>query len=222
MAKRCANGHYYGDNEAACPYCSGDKSLGVTIPLDGAATTAPAANNNAPAVGVTIPLGATPTVGVDASANVGTTVPLRDDNNVTLPPQPNANHTQYIDDAKNSETKPVRGWLVVIEGKKLGLDFRICNGKNTVGRNPGNDICINFDQTISGDEACTITYDDKDNSFYIVDGNNRNVIRINGRGLRHDADLVDNDVVEIGETKLIFRALCNAQFKYGAQPEAAE
>lgn len=195
--QRCKNGHYYNDSETPnCPYCSGESSIGKTIPLG------EEVNDQNPAFDPTELLG-------NPAGGIPETRPVDQNQGAD-----GFGHTVILDDAKNSEVKPVRGWLVVIEGQKLGLDFRIHTGKNAVGRLKSNDIVISFDETISGEKACFVIYDEKNNAFHLMAGESTNNIYVNNDILLMPRKLADNDIIEIGKTKLIFRSLCNDQFNY--------
>ncbi|MBE6756221.1 MAG: FHA domain-containing protein [Ruminococcaceae bacterium] len=196
VIKQCPNGHSYnGDEFAECPHCSGAREIGQTIPLG--------MNSN----------GNAQFSATEALRDVHT-IPLNhQDMGVTQAPH-NQFVTTFLDSKKNSEIKPVRGWLVVVEGDKLGMDFRIHTGKNTVGRSSKNDICINFDGGISSENSVSITYDDRNNMFFIQSGESKNNVYINNQLLLDSKQIKDNDIIEIGSTKLVFRALCNESFNY--------
>ena len=201
---KCENGHFYNNEESAnCPYCSGTSALGNTIPLDGG-NVAPLDNN----IGATIPLEAVQ----QTAGAINPTMPINPDGGVTV----------IIDNDSNSEIKPVRGWLVVIEGKKRGMDFKIHNGMNTIGRDKTNDIHFDFDPTVTGKNACSIAYDDVDTLFYIVLGESKNLVRLNRKPVFGTTELKDNDIVQIGETKLVFRSLCNETFDYPKDEKEGE
>lgn len=194
--KECKNGHYYNDSEfAACPYCSGAASIGHTVPLaQQDATPNPGATQYLNSVSPATPDPFGVTMAPDAEDSFGKTVTL--------------------DTVKNSEIIPVRGWLVVIEGEKLGLDFKIHTGKNSVGRAKNSDICIEFDKSISKEKACFVIYDEKHTTFHLMAGESTNNIYVNEEILLVPRKLEDNDIIEIGQTKLVFRSLCNSTFSY--------
>lgn len=200
--KQCKNGHLYDDSKsAACPYCSGQDTLGKTIPL----TPGFAGENGADEFSATQALGYVPTV--------STPQPM----SPTIAPVNQAKDqmkTQFLDSVKNSEIKPVRGWLVIIDGEKCGLDFRVHTGKNTIGRSKANDICFDFDDSISKENNVSIIYDDRNNMFFAQSGEGKNNVYINNQLLLDPKQIKDNDVIEIGKTKLVFRALCNDTFNY--------
>jgi len=196
LPKLCKNGHYYNPNESeTCPICDGRSSIGVTIPLGGS-------NAQDNGIGRTIPLGGPN----DTPYNGGGAI------NITAPPPPGV--TSFIDNDKTSDIKPVRGWLVVIKGEKVGLDFRIHTGHNSIGRAKSNNICIDFDAAVSKEKACFVIYDQRDNQFHIMSGESTNNIYVNSELLLMPKKLCDNDIIEIGETQLVFRSLCNEQFIY--------
>ena len=137
---------------------------------------------------------------------------------------PNGNHEKKTKDTSektisafmnktkdNLSKSPVTGWLVVLEGDHRGIDFKLTVGINTIGRDRSNTITIEFDNTISRVKHCLIEYDYKSRKFYIEKGTNSTYVndnRVGGEG----KELVINDVVEIGETKLKFVPFCNSDF----------
>lgn len=193
---KCEKGHFYNNTEySSCPNCSGQNPIGHTIPLtDGANMGSTEYINSNASSEKCRPAEYEPTVGPDSVGDFG--------------------HTKTIDSHKNSEVLPVRGWLVVVEGEKIGYDMRIHTGKNYIGRRKTNDICIDFDDTISKEDACFIAYDDRSKSFYLNDGKSTNNIYVNDELLNISRKLNDFDVIEIGKTKLVFRSLCNDTFSY--------
>ena len=204
---KCNNGHFYNNSESAtCPYCSGGGSMGKTIPLGNTVDASGVAAGGS-AVGQTVMLDNVNTIPL-GGADIPVTKPVAD---------PVYGRTMIIDEQKNSEIEPVRGWLVVVDGEKRGLDFRIHTGSNYVGRSNKNDICFDFDQTISKEKCCDIKYDDRTKQFYILLGEGANNIYINNKILLQPTEIKDYDIIEIGQTKMIFRSLCNDSFDYPAK-----
>ncbi|MFR5876179.1 MAG: FHA domain-containing protein [Eubacterium sp.] len=198
--KQCKNGHLYDDSKSAeCPYCSGQNTLGKTIPLT------PSGENGTDEFSATQALGYVPAVSTPQPMSP-TVAPINQAKDQMK--------TQFLDNVKNSEIKPVRGWLVIIDGEKCGMDFRIHTGKNTIGRSKTNDICFDFDDSVSKENNISIIYDDRNNMFFAQSGEGKNNVYINNQLLLDPKQIKDNDVVEIGKTKLVFRALCNDTFNY--------
>ena len=117
--------------------------------------------------------------------------------------------TTYKEDIVNE-----RGWLVCLEGAKRGEDFKIRGEKNTIGRGSGNDIKLDFDSSISKGVNAIISYDVRNNKFFIFLGESKNNIYINNQMLMTPIELKDYDIIEIGNTKMIFRSLCNDEFNW--------
>ena len=200
--KQCANGHLYDDSKSPdCPYCSGANSIGKTIPLNQPSGSAALGSFSATEV-----LKGVPTVSVPQDMGV-TQAPVN--------AQKDQVKTQIVEPDRNSEIIPVRGWLIVIDGEKLGMDFRVHNGFNKIGRSKSNDICFDFDNAVSKENNASIVYDDRDSIFYITRGEgSSNLVRVNGAPLLESKILNDYDIIEIGKTKLVFRSLCNDKFHY--------
>lgn len=208
---RCERGHHYNDSQTpTCPYCEGDGLIGQTIPLNEVApsvTPAPVGGMNQ-----TEMLTPKPTVSYN---NGGADIPA-----TKFVADVQDGHTVLMNPAKQDEISinandlPVTGWFVVVEGDHTGTDLRVHTGRNTIGRAKSNDICLDFDQKITKENACSITYDGRSNEFFITIGEDKNGIYLNNSILLQPTKITDDDVLEIGETKLVFRAFCNDKFKY--------
>ena len=76
-----------------------------------------------------------------------------------------------------------------------------------------NDVVLNFDDKISSVANIIISYDDEENEFYIQPGEHqKNNVKLNGKLLLIPETLKDNDIIKLGETKLLFRKFCNSDF----------
>ena len=120
-------------------------------------------------------------------------------------PAADAKKTRMIFEDKK---QPVTGWLVALTGKHKGEDFRVREGKTSVGSDPGNDIVL-LDEYISTNHA-TIKFVEKDGEriFILTDLDSSN-------GTFHNdseepiarEELVDNDTVCFGQTRMKFKCL---------------
>ena len=191
---QCPNGHSY-DNakHARCPYCTGSQTIGVTVPLDASVEAGGAPGMEFPKT--------MPVKGQIKAEPVGETEPYQ---NVTKALEIN-----------DQGVSAVVGWLVCIEGKKKGKDFRIHGQRNFIGRGGSNDICIDFDDSVSTVDNVIISYNDKNNKFYVQIGEHqKNNVYLNNEMLLMPTELKENDVLELGGTKLKFRSFCNDSFKW--------
>lgn len=205
--QQCPNGHLY-DNvkNISCPYCSSNNSINATVPLSD--NQFHGMDNNFPS---TVPLDGgqqyippQPHVVEDIAANA---VPP------TAPVDTNFKATTYKSDIINDKgIMEVRGWLICLEGAKRGMDFKLHGEKNTIGRGSENDVNLDFDSSISKGVNAIIAYDSRNNKFYLYQSNSRNNIYFNNQLLLNPVEIVDYSILEIGETKMIFRSLCNENF----------
>lgn len=109
---------------------------------------------------------------------------------------------------------PVVGWLVCVKGPNRGKDYRLHSGTNFIGSDKKMDVCLENDRTISHKNAASISYDAEGKTFFVQKGDGRNLIYLNGKAVRNDADLAIYDRLRIGETELVFVPLCCEQFTW--------
>jgi hypothetical protein len=160
------------------------------------------------------------------SASVGMTMPL--DFGRTMPlSQSGENHTRSInaggvgDEGRTVAIikeqlgiDPVVGWLVSIEGKEKGRDYRIHTDNNFIGRGEKMDICIRGDDTISRENHAIVSYDEREKTYFFSPGDGRSIVRLNGKAIFATAEIHAYDIIEIGKTKLVFLPLCGEKFEW--------
>ena len=188
--KECANGHLYDtEQHTACPYCSGAGNR-VDFRFKGAEDPAPMVHT-----------GRT----VAQSAAVSRTEPK---NSIS-----DTGKTVGVFQKKMS-FEPVVGWLVCVEGKEKGKDYRIYGKNNTIGRDERSDICLKGDNAISRENHAKLAYDHKHNNFHIIPADGANPVYLNDEPVYVPQKLTTNDILEIGELKLMFIPFCNDKFKW--------
>jgi hypothetical protein len=103
---------------------------------------------------------------------------------------------------------PVVGWFVALNGKHKGDDFRIKEGKNVVGSDNDCDIRLT-DEFISAKHAI-LKYVQKDGErIFIIsdlDSTNGTFLNDSEEPIARE-ELVDNDTVTFGQTKMKFKCL---------------
>lgn len=223
--QKCANGHFYdGDKYSSCPHCSANSDFGggVTVPVSNApdfssfgspdydtftSATVPTSKNGIK-IGfdmedvseVTIPIDI-PTA--DDSDDEGKTIGIN-----LISPENTA-------DAGDRNQKPYCvGWLVCIKGKLQGKDFRLCAGKNTIGRSERNNVALVGDERVSRDNQAIVVYDPKSGKYYAVPGAASSLCYLNGSVLLAQAELKKNDLLELGASVLMFVPLCDDSFNW--------
>ncbi len=114
-------------------------------------------------------------------------------------------------DPSEGVAEPVVGWLVCIEGRLRGEDFRLHAGYNYIGREAG-DVHIRGDLQISAQNHAMVAYDSSDRVYYVGPSAGRNLIKVNGKTVLSAVELNDRDIISIGTTKLMFISLCGKSF----------
>ena len=195
--QQCAGGgHFYDASiHKECPYCT-NENAGSAMPLD---------------MGRTMPL-------AGGSSDIGKTMPLAQSSGGDNRTRAQGN----VSDAGRTVAivkeelgiDPVVGWLISLEGKEKGRDYRIHTDNNYIGRGENMDICIRGDDTISRENHATVSYDSRDKIFYFTPGDGRSIVRLNDKGLFATSELKAYDILEIGKTKLIFLPLCGDRFEW--------
>ena len=202
---KCPNGHYYDSSRFGnnCPHCgmSGAASIGAdqtTVPLN-----IPDAPH--PANAVTEPLTVSQPV-VSQPANV--TVPIVSDDDRTLPV------TADMLDGMVEKPAPVVGWLVCTDGVNKGTDYRLHQGRNFIGRSPEMDVCILGDNTVSRSSHAIVVYDPRSNVYLAQPGSSKELFYVNDKLVLNPVELKTMDLLNIGDTKLMFVPLCGEQFHW--------
>src|SRR5262249_2914426 len=116
--------------------------------------------------------------------------------------------TQYVRSGA-IDTDPVAGWLVVVKGPGRGGYRPIFVGMNSVGRDTGQRISLNFgDDMISREEHAFIAYDEEARRFYLQHGGKANLVRLGGQPGLSPTELHAYDLTQIGKTTLRCLPLC--------------
>ncbi|KOR32207.1 hypothetical protein TI05_08695 [Achromatium sp. WMS3] len=127
---------------------------------------------------------------------------------------------QRIDSLKRPQDLKTRctikflvGWLICIEGSAKGQDFRIYSERNFIGSGNNMDICIKDDAAISESHHAEINFDARSNKFYIATKNSNDTY-LNAKLVKAFTPLDSWDTIKIGQTKLLFVALCGSNFNW--------
>ncbi|MBS5535189.1 MAG: FHA domain-containing protein [Lachnospiraceae bacterium] len=112
------------------------------------------------------------------------------------------------------EEEPVCGWLVCIQGARVGKDYRIHNGKNFVGRGDDMDIQILGDNEINRRNHAVIVYDQKKRNTVILPGDSAGLAYLRGEAVYVPAQLNPYDTIEMGKSRFIFVPLCGQNFEW--------
>jgi hypothetical protein len=204
---RCANGHFYDEDKySACPHCG-------TEARNDNATQALQRNDN-----ITIPA----TQAADDQVTSKITAPkVSSLNEVVQQASAGAIGRAITEDSPTIGyfggaigTEPVVGWVVCIKGNHFGEDFRLKSGRNFIGRSNGMDIAITGDSSVARDRHAVIIFDPKSGVFLVQEGEAKELSYINDNLIFTAQELEANDVLTIGNTKLMFIPCCSDKFRW--------
>jgi len=193
---RCENGHFYDtDKHRMCPYCG--------VPdLDIGGPTRPKPRD--------IP-------GKEKAPERIPTRPSPGDKAKKYELRPQAQDEEVATIGlfrKKKGFDPVVGWLVCVDGPDKGRDYRIHSERNFIGRSETMDIVISGDQTVSRENHAIISYDPKNRLFKLSPGDSRSLVYIGASMVDYPSELKPYDLIELGETKLMFVPLCGEHFQW--------
>lgn len=212
----CGKGHIYDSNQySACPYCNGRTNVINFGGGSGESTIAPDMGAGGDSIGRTS----------GGFSDVGRTV-------AEINPNFSTGETErtYSPDfmRKRSEEEnktvgvfkqkhnfdPVVGWLVCIDGPEKGKDYHLWARINTIGRDDKMDVCIKNDYTISKENHARIAYDPKHNNFHLAPADSTNNIYVNDEPIYTPVRISAYDVIELGESKMLFVPFCTDRFTW--------
>jgi hypothetical protein len=189
--KSCVNGHNYDASLTKCPFCPTTDYEKTVRELDQEKTVL---DNSQPVIKKSFPTDDAKTV-IDTSApTIKHTNPHNDGKTVLIAPykQPSI---QVV--------KKLVGWLVTFDLNPNGVDFRLFEGRNEIGRSNKNDIVINHPSV--SDKHCTILY--RNDKFLISDELSTNGTYLNNEIVEDKAYLNDNDIIKLGNISLKLRII---------------
>lgn len=183
---KCQNGHYYKEELTSCPYCHG---------------------------------GGRKSEIVDPKQETQHYTEAQEENKTRFitpktPQQQTSNHTVFGDDVvlqqgenavverKYRDARRLVGWLISYSFDPMGVDFRIYEGRNTIGRNMDCNITVP-DKMMSGKHALIHFLNNK---FKIKDELSSHGTYVNERYIEDElVELHDGDMIQLGETVFKFK-----------------
>jgi hypothetical protein len=188
--KTCDSGHFYPSSNDSCPYCNKQKN---NPNMDSSGDKTEVIDNNS---------GDDKTAIISPTTNMGnkTSTPNFDNPDKTVIFSPKKGDKT----PKQSNIRKLVGWIVSYTLNENGMDFRLYEGKNTVGRGMDCNIRITEDKLLSSEHA-TFLY--RGDSIYIRDEMASNPSFINEEELMPGATvkLKDGDIIMIGENQYLLR-----------------
>lgn len=210
--KKCPNGHYY--QGAFCPYCknvgnpvAGSAAATSVDPLAGtAATAAWGAETGETATGfaggaddggtkTTVVGGFNEPESNGGKQNFGNQTVFADEEEVKTP-------EGTVKEQKIRSTRKLVGWLVSYTLDPMGVDFKVYEGRNVIGRDMDCNITVN-DPLVSSKHAVLLFRAGK---YSISDQQSSHGTFVNDEDIELEPHyLKDGDVIRIGNTLFMLR-----------------
>lgn len=196
--KQCPNGHYYQGDQ--CPYCKstemGNSNTSTkTVPFDDQSPTLP------------------------TDDQIGTSNRNAPQNIKVYPPRnvskPRGTVTEFVeevvsvseDGSKNIQIVPrerkLVGWLVSYTLHSLGVDFKLYEGRNIIGRDM--DCNITVDDSMVSAKHAVLLY--RAGKYSITDSQSTHGTFVNDKDIDLEpCYLQDGDIIKMGQTTFKFRS----------------
>lgn len=183
--KLCPNGHYYNASLSDCPYCPKAQNTQIPSVVNDDKTIIHHAGNEG---------NSDKTQLFTPPANEGNL----DKTRIVNAPE----HQPIIQLGQARNNRKLVGWLVSYTIDENGVDFKLFEGRNSIGADSGNDIVIANDSSISS-KHLTILF--RLGTFKYKDELSTNGTFINEQ-IGDEGNLADGDTIKLGNTIFRFRS----------------
>lgn len=202
--KRCDKGHFFDvDKFTSCPHCAGGaRNLEETIAIlpdediktEAISLSKEESNSKVESIGILARTVRQITESVEVNNE-----------------EDDAKTVRYYETVSGIE--PVVGWLICIDGEEKGVSFNLKGGRNFVGRSPKMDIVLK-DSSVSRDKHAVILYEPKRREFIAQPGESRELFYLNDEVVLNFNKLSPYDILQVGNTKLMFIPFCSERFSW--------
>ena len=201
--KNCDQGHFYPSTFSSCPHCQNQPSTTDSTGIESGDNDKTALMGNAgkslQGMGTE---GASPSF--METVKVGTPNPSIGDNGRTMVVPSTKGSDTKGEEQRPTPSRKLVGWLVSYTISELGVDFRLYEGQNNIGRDVKNTVRITEDGSISSHHA-TILF--RGGQFYLRDEMSTNPSFVNEEEVMpgNTVKLADGDAIRVGKTLLMLR-----------------
>lgn len=196
--KKCPNGHTYKADLSECPICNSSRS--AAIPRSNGLATQIIASLDGESFGTKTttddePVEIRDTAAIDPHKDFTKTM-------VEEEVQEEDESGAIVNRREVRTAAKLVGWLVTYDLDPCGVDFRLFEGRNIIGRDFNCGVCIN-DSKVSSQHAILLYRNEK---FRIKDNLSVNGTIVNGEDIDDDSVILnDGDIIKVGDTVLLFR-----------------
>ncbi len=202
--KNCDQGHFYPSTFSSCPHCQNQSSSTPSAGQGADDSDKTALMGNATKNAAGLSSDAT-SPGFMETVKVGTPMASSSgDSGRTMVVPSSKGSEAKSEDQRPSPSRKLVGWLVSYTISELGVDFRLYEGQNNIGRDAKNTVRITEDASISSHHA-TILF--RGGQFYLRDEMSTNPSFVNEEEVMpgNTVKLADGDAIRVGKTLLMLR-----------------
>jgi hypothetical protein len=189
--KTCPAGHFYAASQTQCPICSEPKKNPAVSDDKTEILPQTSVFNNEDADKTII----------EHLPSAGAPLADTDDRTIII------RKKEHSGDADKQPvlSRKLTGWLVSFTLDEMGVDFRLFEGQNKIGRDPSSTVCLLQDPSVSGHHA-TILF--RNNACYLRDELASNSSYINEVELAPGStmEVKDGDMLRFGNHLYLFRS----------------
>ena len=115
----------------------------------------------------------------------------------------------------NNDDDLVVGWIVIMDGPGKGKSHDLGYGLNGIGRADSERISLNYgDEEISREGHSSITYDYKNERFFLQHGGGANITYLGDEPVLQPVEIFGYEIISIGKTKVCFVPFCGKNFSW--------
>jgi hypothetical protein len=203
--KNCDQGHFYPSTFASCPHCQNQSNSTPSAGQGAGDSDKTALMGNATKNAAGLSSDAT-SPGFMETVKVGTPMMATSsgDSGRTMVVSSSKGSEANAENQGPSPSRKLVGWLVSYTISELGVDFRLYEGQNNIGRDAKNTVRITEDSSISSHHA-TILF--RGGQFYFRDEMSTNPSFVNEEEVMpgNTVKLGDGDAIRVGKTLLMLR-----------------
>lgn len=195
--KKCPNGHTYKADLEECPICRNGKNPVNPVERGEATQIIPSLDGET--------FGSKTTTDDEPIQVKNDEIDPRKDFSKTMVEEEVQEEDESGAVVNRKETRSASrlvGWLVTYTLDPNGVDFRLFEGRNIIGKDFSCGVCVN-DPKVSGQHAILLFRNDK---FRLKDNLSTNGTLVNGEDIDDDSIVLhDGDIIQVGDTVFLFR-----------------
>lgn len=195
--KKCPNGHTYKADLEECPICKSGKNIGTPVTKGEKTQIIPSMDGETFGSKTTTDDEPIQSTGIDVDPHQNFMKTM-----VEEEIQEEDESGAVVNRRESRSASRLVGWLVTYTLDPNGVDFRLFEGRNIIGKDFSCGVCVS-DPKVSSQHAILLFRNDK---FRLKDNLSTNGTIVNGEDIDDDSIVLhDGDIIQVGDTVFLFR-----------------